>query len=1124
MLILPFQKLKAQDADIAGGKGASLGEMTQAGIPVPPGFVVLSGAFDGFIDETHLNAEIEAALDLVNHEEMHTVENASKRIQALIHNAGMPPDIGKAILGQFKELDAKFVAVRSSATSEDSADAAWAGQLDTYLNTTEDQLLENVKRCWASLFTPRAIFYRFEKGLHHTKISVAVVVQNMVESEVSGIAFSVHPVTQDYNQMIIEAGLGLGEAIVSGSITPDSYVVEKEPFRILDKNVSVQEKAMVRGAEGGSIWREVEKERGEKQALSDQRILELASVILRIERHYGFPCDIEWALEGGKFYITQSRPITTLFKKENGHGSIEEAPRWEKVLQRNFPPFAWTASGHYEFNGLSIGPMKWKRDREMHIRYKSQQSYMIQDPAAYYISNINDVIREINPLFEEKMDEYNGEIHEAVRKEPGKTLKDLAELVDLHRWMYGLMLVGFDVAIDIRNRIDEVVKERGPEFESYLLTPWKQTAIGRETAGIAEAKEAAKKNSDVRVAVTEKLSADFGYLHQDYLGQSWSPGDYEQALKDPALQSHMDDAHDISRLDPYEQWLITIFKKVIYMYEEGRNAMVRCMWAIKETAKALGTDPDALLYMTDKEVAAFASGKGSMIPPDLLGKRKEAFALYFENGSYREYTGEEEVKQLILDQDIMRFWEDKAGNEDSLEGSIAFKGHVKGKARLVFTQADANAVEQGEIIVTPMTQVEFLSGIRKCAAIVTDEGGIISHAAIVAREFGKPCILNTRKATKVFRNGDLIEVDANLGVVKRLALAENEGFSFVNRDWKKNWAGGWAALSSAYLAYQYTKQLKDVLGVCLEEALLISHGSLTACYFIDAHKKKFGTHFAGQAIKDPGAVSAWAATLKEKTNAARSLIEAYLKEDFSPERFGSFLEAIYAYGVPHRIVKVTVDYLPADILDRSLDTLAEARVYAEPVYEEMEKYYRHIAGKIGDRHGLEPELVLAMNRTQFEDYLKAGILPSTPVLKEQCGNSAFYVSGGSELAFSGEKDVTEIERLLSDRGETKELSGQTAYPGKARGSVRIVLDPSKVTDFRDGEILVTGMTRPEYLSLVQRSAGFITDAGGILSHAAITARELKKPCVIGTESATRVLKNGDLVEIDADRGLIRIIS
>jgi pyruvate,water dikinase len=316
MYIKNFKNLSKSDVDQAGGKGASLGEMTGNKIPVPPGFVILADSFEKFLESTDLNVEIDSILHSVNIKKINTVEEASAKIQALILQAKMPSAIANDIQNFFKKLNAKFVAVRSSATAEDSASAAWAGQLDSFLNTTNKTLLDNVKRCWASLFTPRAIFYRFEKKLHQQKISVAVVVQKMVQSEVSGIAFSVHPVTEDYNQLIIEAGFGLGEAIVSGSITPDSYVVEKKPLRIIDKNISLQERGLYKTAVGGSKWQAIKPSQGQKQALTDTQIIKLSQIICQIEKHYNFPCDIEWAYEKGKFYIVQSRPITTLTKKK----------------------------------------------------------------------------------------------------------------------------------------------------------------------------------------------------------------------------------------------------------------------------------------------------------------------------------------------------------------------------------------------------------------------------------------------------------------------------------------------------------------------------------------------------------------------------------------------------------------------------------------------------------------------------------------------------------------------------------------------------------------------------------------------------------------------------------------
>lgn len=310
--IKQFQEINKDTVSQTGGKGASLGEMIGAGISVPPGYVVLTDAFEKFLSETDLTQEVEAELGKVNHEEMLSVERASEHIRELILNAEMPKDIADEAMKSFKELGAKYVAVRSSATAEDSSAASWAGELDTFLNTTKETLLENIKRCWASLFTPRAIFYRFEKGFAKSHVSVAVVVQKMVNSVVSGVAFSVHPVTEDVNQIIIEAGWGLGEAIVSGSITPDAYVIDKRDWSLIDVNINDQEKGLYRVEAGGNEWKDMDADKKSAQKLSGEQIIELAKLVVKIENHYGFPVDIEWAMEGEEMMITQSRPITTL--------------------------------------------------------------------------------------------------------------------------------------------------------------------------------------------------------------------------------------------------------------------------------------------------------------------------------------------------------------------------------------------------------------------------------------------------------------------------------------------------------------------------------------------------------------------------------------------------------------------------------------------------------------------------------------------------------------------------------------------------------------------------------------------------------------------------------------------
>jgi pyruvate, water dikinase len=310
--IKTFKQLKYKDTGIAGGKGASLGEMAQAGIPVPPGFVVLVGAFDKFMTEAGLDIKISDILKKLKHNEARAVEDASKKIRSLIKSAKFPKDIAGEIVAEFKKLKAPLVAVRSSATAEDAADTSWAGELESYLNVTNKNLLESVKKCWSSLYTPRAIFYRFENNLSKQKVSVAAVVQKMIQSEISGITFTVHPVTKDKKQMVIEAGYGLGEAIVGGKITPDTYILKKSNLEISDKNISNQSMMIVKKGIEGTVEVKVSNLKREKQKLADIQIKSIGKICLVIEKHYKKPQDIEWAMEKNKIYITQSRPITTL--------------------------------------------------------------------------------------------------------------------------------------------------------------------------------------------------------------------------------------------------------------------------------------------------------------------------------------------------------------------------------------------------------------------------------------------------------------------------------------------------------------------------------------------------------------------------------------------------------------------------------------------------------------------------------------------------------------------------------------------------------------------------------------------------------------------------------------------
>lgn len=270
-----FKDIGKKDIRIAGGKGASLGEMTQAGIPVPPGFIITSDTFKQY------------------------------------SSSSLPQGIKNEILEAFNTLGAQRVAVRSSAIAEDSSNASWAGQLESYLNVESDKLIEKIEECWKSIKTERAKSYAEHQNISDEDLIVAVVVQKMVESEYSGIAFSANPVNKNHDEIMIEASYGLGEMIVQGMITPDNYVLNKNTLEIISKNHNHQDK-MLTFTDSENREVDVPEDKIGKQILEEGQLKTLGELIIKIENHYGSPQDIEWAYENSEFYIVQSRPITTL--------------------------------------------------------------------------------------------------------------------------------------------------------------------------------------------------------------------------------------------------------------------------------------------------------------------------------------------------------------------------------------------------------------------------------------------------------------------------------------------------------------------------------------------------------------------------------------------------------------------------------------------------------------------------------------------------------------------------------------------------------------------------------------------------------------------------------------------
>lgn len=323
--VLGISELSVNDIEVAGGKGANLGELTEAGFKVPPGFVLTTAAYDYFLEENGLEDKLHSVLSELDETSDTSLRRVSEAIYDAFVGGKIPSDLEKTIIEEFDQLyggkgEYGLVAVRSSATAEDLPTASFAGQQETFLNVHEpDDLLEKIKKCWASLFTPRAIAYRAAQGFEHDKVKLAVIIQKMVHSEISGIMFTIDP-NSELPHIIIEAGYGLGEALVSGKVTPDTYVVEKFHKRIINKRVAKQTWKLIRGETGETVRVDVEENQQEAQKMTDEEILALAEIGNQVELHYDRPMDIEWATDYGELVLVQARPVTTL-KSNSSNGN-----------------------------------------------------------------------------------------------------------------------------------------------------------------------------------------------------------------------------------------------------------------------------------------------------------------------------------------------------------------------------------------------------------------------------------------------------------------------------------------------------------------------------------------------------------------------------------------------------------------------------------------------------------------------------------------------------------------------------------------------------------------------------------------------------------------------------------
>lgn len=1165
MIIRWFKELGKEDVSIAGGKGASLGEMTKAGISVPNGFVVLSDAFQKFIQETNLNVEIDAILDTVNSEEMHTIENASEKIQAIIIDSEISKDIKEKIEKSFKKLNSKFVAVRSSATAEDSASAAWAGQLDSFLNTTKNDLLENIKKCWASLFTPRAIFYRFEKKLHGTDISVAVVVQEMINSEKSGIAFSVHPVTQDQNQIIIEAGFGLGEAIVQGSITPDSYVVDKQDLYLIDVNVNEQAKGLFRKSAGGNEWKELGK-KGKKQVLDDKEIIKLAKIIVEIERHYRFPVDVEFAVEKNKFYIVQSRPITTLIKK------VEKEEDQQNTLAYQFLDQIKGQDIYPPLHGVSIfvESSDWGNKKYFEPYYDDRTPFPIltimkgEKGTSFLPMQIRNLSSEFftkywkNPsILEERIRQYkkeNKQLEDLYKKLSYKYMENNSEetiLKDMKRvvnhFSRANAILCFSIIFDkpfcfylLKNLNVNISEQRLNELWDKAIVP-NFYSFERKRKQKLFRRYLVEKNMDL-------LTEEFQYFFTGYYSIPHFKKAKEKITKELKNLSKEKIQENLkiyekelkSKKENYNKWFLTFssdekklvnyVQNIMELRDERKEPIAMGLTAMYRIAQSIFNKAEIperyILYSCYPEISE-GSKHLQKQKSNILKRRYGVAVLIGDDGSsFFELDPSEENNKVMLD--FYKKQEKVQQGVLEINGNVAYPGKVKGVAKIVTNLAvHSKNFRRGDILVTGMTRPEFVPLMKKASAVITDEGGITSHAAIVSREMKIPCIIGTKIATHTLKDGMNVEVDADNGVIR---ILEKEIQREKSTDYIRMFELPGLPFLMTSIALDYYKPLKAMamLRDNLWTSLLPKESekkTLKEGVRLFGSKKlfdKYRKEFDNYKIKS---IKFFEKTLK-KNNISKSDIKKYL--DLISEQWKHYQKTEFFY-VDDAYKKSQKDKATANNLKHLEEIKNSGREHLNKLIFGNQSYLSKILVKISKQFNIPIDDLLFYSKEEIYKLFSNNKVDSS-VLKDRKESYVFFIKGKELIILQGDEAKKFISEFMVE-STSNEIKGTPVNKGVVRGRAKVLFYSSDkfdevskmIKEMKKGDILIAETTSPELMAACKKASAILTNQGGLLSHAAIVSRELGIPCIVSLENITHIVKDGDLLEVDGNKGIVKIL-
>jgi len=340
-----------------------------------------------------------------------------------------------------------------------------------------------------------------------------------------------------------------------------------------------------------------------------------------------------------------------------------------------------------------------------------------------------------------------------------------------------------------------------------------------------------------------------------------------------------------------------------------------------------------------------------------------------------------------------------------------------------------------------------------------------------------------------------------------------------NLNWEKFWAFKFSLLGASILGDYFVTKMGKQMGKCFQNVVIISKKGHSSCFVVKEQRKEFGKHQIKTYVKD-GSIKEFCYAFRKETNKMFSLMKLLKNKEITNQEFKEFIKAVMHYDGVYAIPRQIIDFIDPSMVEKLLNDLKEVRLYAEPVFSLIDETIYKFATQIGDKTNYDPNIITCMIIDELELYLDTGKLPKKEELQKRYERCGLIFDKSSYTNITNKKEINELEKFHIK--ETKnEVKGNIAFKGKAKGIARIIFNPFKVTKFNKGDILITGMTRPDYLPLMKKAAAIVTDVGGLLCHAAIVSREIGKPCIIGTQIATQTFKDGDLLEVDANKGIIK---